>query len=695
MPKYKGVTIKVTTQEGVELDEYGVKSMTRRNFCSAYVQSETDVSFKISLTPDISFFEEGCHESPGSRPSRRITRPSRYRHRHRNHSPSPSGDDCMSESDEWDSRDYNHKSPVRRAPRFHLLATIHIDGRTKYERRVIIYLDPRHRNFSEPDGKVWLTSRWSRADDGTIMMHKWVFKNVGIESMFDKLLLSGDVKEEEANKEDEDAIINAMNSLGTKEEDGDEEAEVGVIRIILHRIKVGYEYDDRDFNPSYREDEGADVDMADANKVTHTMGLDKGYSLGRKSIPVITYTSFDEPDYATFKFFYRSKNVLRKFGFANFPQSPPLPPTTIARGRLQRSMTYMTPLSISNPLPPGIPCRPLETTDQRSSESQFPEEKTVDDKNNGNVANLSKSSVMRLSFTTFRDTKKTDAPEGKGKDQITMLPGSFRPFNINHQHKPRMSTPTADIDSPSDSEGDSANPLSETSSSSAIKSFIRSFKGTSRSPIRSPSNEINENEETLCTISISINKHVPHDLVSSSSAETLPALANKPEKFTAIRHPSGTEPAGSDADDEADWPEVESKDALTNLHFTFIDASNGISENRDDHGLHEQLQDITIVQPGMKRKSRSSGDGDDDDEEGPLCLSSGILVKKLRSVSVQSSTMSGYLAGSESSPGHASDNATPTPPTPPSSLLMLLPGITVTAPSDDEAEERRAEQASR
>lgn len=694
MPDYKGVTIKVTTQEGVELDEYGVKSMTRRNFCSAYVQSETDVSFKISLTPDISFFEEGRHESPGSRPSRRITRPSRYRHRHRNCSPSPSDDDYMSESYEWDSRDCNHKSPVRRAPRFHLLATIHIDGRTKYERRVIIYLDPRHRNFSEPDGKVWLTSRWSRADDGTIMMHKWVFKDVGIESMFDKLLLSGDVKEEEANKEDEDAIINAMNSLGTKEEDGDEEeAKVGVIRIILHRIKVGYEYDDRDFNPPYREDEGDDVDMADANKVTHTTGLDKGYSFGCKSIPVINYTPFDEPDYATFKFFYRSKDVLRKFGFANFPRSPPLPPTTIARGRLQETMTYMIPLSVSNPLPLGMPCPPLETTDQRSSENQSPKEKTVDDKSNGNVATSSKSSVMRPSFTTFRDTKKTDTLKGKGKDQITMPLGSFRSVNINDQHNPRMGTPIVDIGSPSDSEGDSTNPLSETtSSSSAIRSFIRSFKGTSRSPIHSPSNEINENEETLRAISISINKRVPHDLVSSSSAETLPALANKPEKFTAVRRPSGTEPAGSDADDEADSSEVESKDALTNLHFTFIDASNGISENRDDHGLHEQLQDITIAQPGMKRKLRSSGDDDDDDEEGPLCLSNGILVKKLRSVSVQSSTMSGYLAGSESSPGHASDNATPTPP---SSLLMLLPGITVTAPSDDEAEERRAEQASR
>jgi hypothetical protein len=108
MPEYKGVSIKVTTQEGVELDEYGVKSMTRRNFCSAYVQSETDVSFKISLTPDISFFEEGCHESPGTCPSRRITRLSRNRHCHRSHSPSPSDDDYMSELDEWGSKDYNH-----------------------------------------------------------------------------------------------------------------------------------------------------------------------------------------------------------------------------------------------------------------------------------------------------------------------------------------------------------------------------------------------------------------------------------------------------------------------------------------------------------------------------------------------------------------------------------------------------------
>ena len=386
-----------------------------------------------------------------------------------------------------------------------------------------------------------------------------------------------------------------------------------------------------------------------------------------------------------------SVDVLRKFGFANFPRSPPLPPTTIARGRLQETMTYMTPLSVSNPLPLEIPCPPLETTDQRSSENQSPKEKTVDGKSNGNVTNSSKSSVMRPSFTKFRDIKKTDTPKGKDKDQITMSPASFRPFNINDQHNPRMSTPTVDIDSPSDSEGDSANPLSKpTSSSSAVKSFIRSFKGTSRSLVRSPSNEINENGEMPRTISISINKRVPHDLVSSSSVETIPALANKPGKFTAIRHLSSTDPTDSDADDEADSSEAESKDALTNLHSTFTDASNGISENRDDHGLHEQLQDITIVQPGMKRKSRSSGD-DDDDEEGPLCLSNGILVKKLRSVSVQSSTVSGYLASSESSPSHASDNTTPTSPSP---LLMLLPDITVTAPSGDEAEERRAERVS-
>ncbi|OCL14619.1 hypothetical protein AOQ84DRAFT_384591 [Glonium stellatum] len=704
MPKFKGITVKVETQNGVELDEYGVRKMSSRNFCSSYIQAETDVSFQISLTPDIKFFKD-YYEALGIRPSRKITRPRRYRHQSRR--PLPSDDDYMNELDEsdeldeWDYKELNQiytnkrsKLPAKGPQEFHLLATIYIDGRVKYERQAIVYLDPSHHNVSRADGKVWVQARYSKANDGTIVEHKWVFKDVGIETMFDKLLLSGDVKEEN-NKEDEDTIIEAMNSLGTEERDGDkEEANAGVIKITLQRVTLGKEYKDEDFDTPYREDEDVDVDMADANKVTHTTRLTKGRGF-YNVVPVITYKALEESEYATFKFFYRSKDILRKFGFANFPQSPRLPPTTIARGRLQETMSFMTPLSVSNLHPLGMTPPTLRTIGQKSSENQSSEKKTGDDKGNEDITKLSKNSIMKSSFTTFRDSRKIDALKGKGKDQITTPLGVLRPVNINKQHVPRSSSPNADINSPSDSEEDS---------DQITKSFTQSFKGTSKSPVNNPSNEANKNEETPPAISKSLTKHALHGLASSSSADALPALGNKSDKFTAIRHPNESEPAGSDADDEADSSEVESKDAVTNLQITSIDTSNGISENRDDRGLHEEMKDITIAQPGMKRKSRSSSgdnvdtDNDDDDEvhkdsgAGPACLST-IALLKYKKPRSSSSTPSGYCAGSDSSAGHTSDNTTPKPSPPP--LLSLLPGITVTAPSGDEAEGEQAEEVSR
>ncbi len=79
------------------------------------------------------------------------------------------------------------KSPP---PPFHLLATLYLDGRENAERKVIVYLDPEDEEFFWPDGRVFFKSRWVETQTGGLVERGWVFKDVGIETAFEKMLIS-------------------------------------------------------------------------------------------------------------------------------------------------------------------------------------------------------------------------------------------------------------------------------------------------------------------------------------------------------------------------------------------------------------------------------------------------------------------------------------------------------------------------
>ncbi|OCK85605.1 hypothetical protein K432DRAFT_439142 [Lepidopterella palustris CBS 459.81] len=704
MPEFKGLTVKVTTQADQEFDEYGINRWP--DTCSAYIQSETGVSFKISLTPDVKYFAGLLGDEP-LRPDafkERAKKPSTHNRRSDYYS-RPYADTALKDESMDEDSDRENIRPVTSAhttryayyykdpnpkPKSEvaLLASLYLDGRSKNERRTIIYLDPTHHHFNEPAGTVCLTSRWVLAKDGSMMAHKWLFKDVGIETLFDKMMLSGDIKSDFAtNKDAEDALIDAIGSLGTQDHDLPE-AKAGTIKIVLQRVKIGREYDDEKYRPDYTEGETGDVDMDGADKVTHTTGIDSGHNLGKKIVAVITYQPIEEPIYATFVFFYRSKEVLRKFGFEGFPQSPFLAPVVGPRGRLNDAMINITPLGISNPLPPKEAPDDCHQADEKSSEQKYVDEKLSDNKSR----DITPTSSTKPSFTTFRDNKKTDTPKGKRKEKS--ISPTIRSVSGNSQRSNTRTFRAASRNefdrASSQSESESGNPMSgSTSSSSTIQQSIQPLMITAKSPAAKSTAllllGVEDNVGLSNTKAAPWSNKLPHqDLVYSSSADTLSGLVSKSSHFSTMRHTTSRDMSDNEADDEREASSSE----VEHLHHSIVhrstsslfpglisfnaDESNGISANLPDEGLgdcmevvlrldeqsqtpnqtqgqtHNQLQNYKI---GSKRH-RDEDEKDEESEKSLKWLDMTALhrIKKFRNDSAgrdSESVSSGYIGGDE------------------------------------------------
>lgn len=226
-------------------------------------------------------------------------------------------------------RDFDRTPP----PPFHFLASIYLDGRRKAERKIIVYLDPDDEDFNRPDGKVQFKTRWVEGRDGKLREHGWMFKDVGIETVFDKMLLSGDRRtSRKVSIRDEDSIIAAMNAtdLGAEGDvEREEKTKLGQIVITFERVKLGEKWVDDRYQAKHKEGEADDVDMGGASSgITHTAGLVNKYVVVREmltavwrfeqakalrgdSIRVVAYTHYREGEgiYATFQFFYRSEGT--------------------------------------------------------------------------------------------------------------------------------------------------------------------------------------------------------------------------------------------------------------------------------------------------------------------------------------------------------------------------------------------------
>ena len=107
--------------------------------------------------------------------------------------------------------------------------------------------------------------------------HAWVFKDVGIESSFEKLLISkAGSAAEDFDEPVEDALVRRLTSTTLDQGVGSWKKEIskaGQIVVTLERVQLGKQTLERNFCAKHREGEADDVDMEGVERnVTHTTG---------------------------------------------------------------------------------------------------------------------------------------------------------------------------------------------------------------------------------------------------------------------------------------------------------------------------------------------------------------------------------------------------------------------------------------
>lgn len=312
MPHLRGVTVHVTDSQGKNLQEWGIQYLrqhTETNRVSAYIQSTTDVSFQISLQPEIPF------PQPDTLRGENDSTKKRFRHRR-----AYSGD-CSTDQDHGGKGSSNTlSSPVRpsrkpqsdSAPDFEFLAVLYLDGRSKAERKIIVYTDPADKDFNSPDGKVSFKHRWVQSANGKMIEHAWVFKEKAIETVFDRLMIEG--SQASVEDQDDDALIEAMKSSGFDAQGHTEkEGKVGQIVVELRRIILGEKSTEANYRSQHQEGQDEDIDMGVRPDITHATGFLRQNTLNPVPLRVVDYWPFKPGEvWATFQFFYRSRGIFPK-----------------------------------------------------------------------------------------------------------------------------------------------------------------------------------------------------------------------------------------------------------------------------------------------------------------------------------------------------------------------------------------------
>lgn len=402
MPSLRGLEVHVTNEYGTPLEEYGTSTNGRAGTATCYIMSQTDMAFRISIAPTIPFPRDGleaevrkeekkkrdqmtCSEQlqqyfggappappmvpkTAVKPKERGFRRTLYRdgqpvettYSHGNFDDEDRNVHHMRTRKAWmDQRDSSNLADDEGMSewkdgteddgvQYHLLASLYLDGRKTPERRCIVYLDRKHPDFPK-NGRITMAHRWVQSPDGSIMQHAWVFKEVGIETLLDKLLLGNNGESgDNIVKRDEEELLNALAATGL--EDKEESKAAGQIQITLQKVTVGLPYDEWNYHTTHRAGQREDIDMADMDGLTHTTGIrqDRRQFGAGDPVRVVNYTEIDRGKaLATFKFFYRSLDVLQKFNFKNLPSTPNAPRNkkTPSKRRINDQFTNLTPLS--------------------------------------------------------------------------------------------------------------------------------------------------------------------------------------------------------------------------------------------------------------------------------------------------------------------------------------------------------------
>ncbi|MCJ1436995.1 hypothetical protein MMC27_006378 [Xylographa pallens] len=402
MPKFKDILVQVVVDDLDEngenscrpLEEWGVQKIRKSKKISAYIEAETGKSFRILIQPKIPFPSEdapAAHEYNTRQKAKsrenglNTTNPSFLKTNHdwhdgdRSHSSlrkldrrgransngvvdarrrsSNSDTSVMIKEEPTDEQmtfsfpapSMERMSKRTSPPPFHLMACLYLDGRKKPEHRVIVRLNPDADGFNYPSGEVEIKTRWVQTKDGKIKEKSWVFQDIGIETLFDKMLIAEDKNIIPVAQRNEAALVHGCETIhlnGDNDSIKEENSKVGQILVTIDRVTLGKKWQDTNYKAKHKEHETEDVDMVDAGKdITHTAGFahKKTLSINSEGVTVVDYHKFkDEGHFATFQFFYRSKSILQKFNFTGLPKV-----VSYVLPSKRSNMAFKTPLSIT------------------------------------------------------------------------------------------------------------------------------------------------------------------------------------------------------------------------------------------------------------------------------------------------------------------------------------------------------------
>lgn len=285
MPHLRGITVHVTDSQGTDLEEWGIHVLKKGSLASAYIQSTTNMSFMVSVQPNIPFVNTDalCSDGP-----KKATNEDKNSHLQLQHASGSSSRQLPSRSEgqikNQEQQRMSRSSPLSQVPHqktppppeFSLIAFLYLDGRPEPERKVLIFLDPANSDFAKPDGKVMFKHRWVQAKDGTVKEHAWFFKDRPVESVLTKLVIAGAQDQAETQDEREDDMINAMKSAGVKEETDyirEGATKVGQILVQIERVVIGKTRTDKNYRSRHQEGQDNDIDMDGVRPdITHAAG---------------------------------------------------------------------------------------------------------------------------------------------------------------------------------------------------------------------------------------------------------------------------------------------------------------------------------------------------------------------------------------------------------------------------------------
>lgn len=200
-------------------------------------------------------------------------------------------------------------------PPYSFLAALYLDGRTTPEREIVVYTDPNDSDFDEPDGKVWFRHRSTQTNDGRIAEYGWVFRDKAIERVFSTLNVSGSVTVPKEQSNDEDALIDAMQSSGLSvpETVQSEGSKVGQILVEISRITLGTRYNEDNYLPEVQEGKDDDTNMDDiTGEIDHATAIVRKAVIQPEQIQITEISPYQEDEgvFARFQFFYRSQGTF-------------------------------------------------------------------------------------------------------------------------------------------------------------------------------------------------------------------------------------------------------------------------------------------------------------------------------------------------------------------------------------------------